>query len=235
MNQFQSEVCPEYKNFGRPLTIEACFRARATCIANCWIFALIVAMPNPCRPLTSGLAGMRAGGRATGDPRSTGVQATSRPRSALWRASPHPCCQSESLLPPPPPIHIPAAPPRAGPRACGRGHRRPARPECRRRGDPRSAPASEPSSALPILIPVVTATPSLTEEGSGLPKLPGHQRYRAGRLRERMCGHLARSDSCQPSSTKPHPCSLCDRVSRSTGVRAHASRAASPLRPPRRV
>jgi hypothetical protein len=30
---------------------------------------------------------------------------------------------------------------------------------------------------------VVTATPSLTEEGSGLPKLPCRQRGRAGRLR----------------------------------------------------
>jgi len=65
--------------------------------------------------------------------------------------------------------------------------------------------ASDPSSALPILIPVVTATPSLTEEGSGLPKLPCRQRGRAGRLRGARAGNAGERLSVRKSTWGPEP------------------------------
>jgi hypothetical protein len=76
---------------------------------------------HPCRPLTSGPAGRRAGPPAIPARPERRRRGDARPP---WQTSPHPRCQAESLPPPSPPSRIPAAPSRAGSRAGGRGHRR---------------------------------------------------------------------------------------------------------------
>ena len=81
----------------------------------------------------------------------------------------------------------------------------PVRLECRRRAPPAPWLAScihaanlNPSRRhhRQSRIPVVTATPSLTEEGRGLPKLPCRQRCRAGRLRGARAGGCGREAFC---------------------------------------
>ena len=68
--------------------------------------AAITAKPHPCRPLTSGLAGLRAGAAAI----HARPECRRRATPALWQAAFYPLCQSKSLPPSSPPSRIPAAP-----------------------------------------------------------------------------------------------------------------------------
>jgi len=76
---------------------------------------------HPCRPPHERACGQA--GEASGDPRSTGMQVTRRPRPAPWQAAfiraakLHPYRRHRRQS------GIPAAPSRAGARAGGRGHR----------------------------------------------------------------------------------------------------------------
>jgi len=58
----------------------------SSALPSCIPTAAIASNPHPCRPLTSGQRASGHAGGATGDPRSTGRQATRRPRPP-WRAS----------------------------------------------------------------------------------------------------------------------------------------------------